>query len=177
MRRIQELERALSDLIDEAEGLDFSVDQEYGVGATAPNEVIQRAKKVLESPGELPNSYVTFLDRIIDDGFGAAKHSYDNDDVKLRGAVAGFEACRGLSPVLLGRLLEKAHQSFLDLRPFGDNPDLEPEYWWRRCFELEVEWVCNVMSAWLMHQGLPTIVPPTARGALKAAEVVGVAAF
>ena len=37
-------------------------------------------------------------------------------------------------------------------------------YWYARCFALEVEWVCNVVSAMLMNEGRPTIVTPTARG-------------
>jgi len=37
-----------------------------------------------------------------------------------------------------------------------------------------MNWVCNVVSALLMNQGLSTIIQPTARGVLKAAEIVGV---
>lgn len=49
------------------------------------------------------------------------------------------------------------------------------EYWEARGFALEVEWVCNVVSAILMNEGKPTIIPPTARGTIRASEIVGIA--
>lgn len=49
-------------------------------------------------------------------------------------------------------------------------------YWYYRCFHVEVEWVCNVVSAALQNQREETIVPPTARGYLKASEILGVSA-
>lgn len=115
----------------------------------------------------------TFTTKIIDDGIAAARESYDRPDEqdKLGGAVAGFEACRGLDPTGLATLLEEAMKD-CDLGRLGEA--LPRRYWYYRCFALEVEWVCNCVSAILSNEGLPTIVIPTARGFLKAAEVVGV---
>jgi hypothetical protein len=50
----------------------------------------------------------------------------------------------------------------------------DPRYWFWRCRAAEIEWVTNVLSNILRAQGLPPIGTMTARGALKAAEIVGV---
>ena len=55
---------------------------------------------------------------------------------------------------------------------------VKDNYWWFRCFQLEVEWVCNVVSAMLMNEGHHTPLLswlPTANGAMKAASIVGIA--
>lgn len=120
-----------------------------------------------------------FLARIIDDGVAAARRDYDKDlprDVAKRmGALAGFEACRGKSLVQLAALLDHARQDTVEaMRARMDDASQVDGYWRRRCYELEVEWVCNVISSALWSQGQATIVTPTARGLLKAAEILGV---
>lgn len=113
--------------------------------------------------------YQQFLTRVIDDGIEAANRDYAHDDHKRHGAVEGFEACRGKSPRELSELLKTAASN--TSLAIEDRVD---DYWRLRCYELEVGWVCNVVSASLMNQGLPTIVTPTARGVMKAASIVGV---
>lgn len=56
-------------------------------------------------------NYNDFLNRIIDDGITAAKRDYENSPDKLKGAVAGFEACRGKSPPELFELLREAGEA------------------------------------------------------------------
>lgn len=114
--------------------------------------------------------YQQFLTRVIDDGIEAAHRDYASDEHKRRGAVEGFEACRGKSPRELGELLATAASNTSRARE-----DRVDDYWRFRCHELEVGWVCNVVSACLHNQGLPTIVTPTARGMMKAAGIAGVA--
>ena len=112
------------------------------------------------------------LKRIIDDGIAVAKADYRLPEQKQKrdGAVAGFEACRGKTPAQLAVLLESARTNTREAhRSEATN------YWEIRCFEAEVEWVCNCVSAILANQHLPVIVTPTYRGVMKAAEVVGVA--
>jgi len=116
--------------------------------------------------------YYEFLDRIIDDGIAAAEADYE-EGPKLDGSVAGFEACRGKPPRSLKELLEQAsaetHNALIANVP-------EEDYWRIRCYEAEVEWVCNCVSVLLMStDDVPVIVPPTARAALKVASIVGVA--
>ncbi len=111
-------------------------------------------------------SYQDLLARVIGDGIEAARVDY-RPGPELDGSVAGFEACRGRTPEQLAALLQEAR---LEARR-GQAGD----YWFWRCRELEVEWVCNVVSAALLNQGLPVIVTPTARGVFKAAEILGVA--
>ncbi len=122
-----------------------------------------------------------FLTRIIDDGVAAARRDYAGDlprDVAKRmGALAGFEACRGKNPVQLVALLDQARQDTVSaMRTRMNDASQVNNYWRQRCYELEVEWVCNVVSSALWNQGQATIVTPTARGLLKAAEILGVQA-
>jgi len=116
--------------------------------------------------------YATFLHRVIEDGLAAARESYARKPDKLEGAVAGFEACRSRSPDELRNLLSEARAR--TARAHSDGTPIE-KYWALVCYDHEVEWVCNCVSAVLMNQGLPTIVPPTARGVVKASQVAGVA--
>ncbi len=113
--------------------------------------------------------YMTFLARVVDEGIKAASESYANKPDKLRGAVAGFEACRGKGPSELKALLESARAA--SARAHTSQAE---NYWETRCFELEIEWTCNVVSSALHNQGQPTIVVPTARGYMKAASILGV---
>lgn len=115
-----------------------------------------------------------FLDRVIDDGIAAAKADYTREDQaeKLRGSIDGFELCRGLNPLQLRDVFTAANQD-------ADRRMLEraPDYWYWRCRALEVEWVCNVVSAALQNQGVEAICGhlPTVRGVMKAADILGVA--
>jgi len=134
-------------------------------------------------------TYEDLLARVIDDGIVAASRDYARSPSKRRGAVAGFEACRGKSPDQLRQLLhdarlatrnatERHHPLYRKrLDAYWETRCYEAEidaYWETRCYEAEIEWVCNVVSAALANQGLPTIVPPTARGVMAAAVVLGV---
>lgn len=113
-----------------------------------------------------------FLTQVIDKGIAAARRDYNRPDQerKLAGSIAGFSACRGLTIDELASLLEAARGATQHARQQDDRKD----YWWFRCFELEVEWTCNCLSCVLMNEGLPTIIPPTARAMMTTAEVVGV---
>jgi hypothetical protein len=117
----------------------------------------------------MATSYLDFLTRVIDDGIAAATLDYKDDPDKLKGAVAGFEACRSKDPTALAQALADARTKTQDA--YRDQAE---NYWETRCFEAEIEWTCNCVSAMLMNQGLTTIVPPTARGVMKAAEILGV---
>ncbi len=116
--------------------------------------------------------YITYLARIIDDGIAAVERDYARDPVKLKGAKEGFEACRGKSPPELQKLLGEARH-----RTAEAYRQVESAYWEIACFEAEVEWTCNCVSAALANEGQPTIVTPTARAVLKVAEVLGVASW
>lgn len=116
----------------------------------------------------MTTTFDEFLFFIIEDGIEAARHDYARDVMKRNGAIAGFEACRSLSPAELAALLLKAHDKTREkyLQQAQD-------YWFWRCREAEIEWVCNVVSAVFYHQGLPVIVPPTLNAVIKAAEILG----
>jgi hypothetical protein len=115
--------------------------------------------------------YLEFLTRVIDDGIAGARKDYEKHPAKLAGAVAGFEACRGRVPADLFELLVEARKRRVAACASGNTL----AHGMVRCFEAEVAWVCNVVSAVLMNERRPVIVAPTARGFMKAATIVGVA--
>lgn len=114
-----------------------------------------------------------FLTRVIDEGIAAAFRDYarPQDRDKQNGAVAGFETCRGLDPEGLRVLLERSAATREAARRIA-----HPRYWMFAGLCAEVEWVCNVVSALLVNDGHSPLAShlPTARGVMKAAEIVGV---
>lgn len=112
------------------------------------------------------------LNWIIDDGIEAARADYKKpkDKLKLDGAIRGFEECRGKSPdeivALYAEAGERQQQAFFDQAA---------DYWYWRCRQAEIEWVMNVLSNIMHAQGWPPIGMMTMRGAMKAAEIIGVA--
>ena len=116
-------------------------------------------------------TYLDFLNCIINDGIEAATADYADDAQKREGAIAGFGACRNKQPAELQALLVGAGKAAVDA--YITEAD---DYWRTKCYYFEVEWVCNCVSAMLCNEGQPTIIVPTARGFMKAAEIVGVSA-
>src|SRR6266850_5912543 len=115
-------------------------------------------------------TYKEFLVEIIEQGIEAVNIDYINDELKRKGAIAGFEACRNKAPEDLLHILHTAQADTQNA--FRSN---DPEYWLHRCFEAEVEWVCNVVSAILVNQRKEPLVSyfPTALGCLQAARILG----
>ena len=114
-------------------------------------------------------NYYEALKTIIDVGIEAVKTDYKDDLQKMEGSIAGFEACRNLEPSQLGNLLNSCHKA-----THNAYVSQTKDYWFIKCYEAEVDWVCNVISAILYNQGMEVIVQPTARGMLMASKVVGV---
>jgi hypothetical protein len=115
-----------------------------------------------------------FLERVIEAGIEGAKHSYrkPEDEYKLRGSINGFEACRGKSITELGQLLkdsrEQTHAALMQVHKAEILPE---DYWQIRCSGLEVEWVCNCVSALIflrpdMLAGNDVLVAPTVRAVM-----------
>ena len=120
-------------------------------------------------------SYDAFLTRIIDDGIAAAEKDYALDQNKREGSVAGFEVCRGKTPEQLAAILRNASARTTEAAVTArENGGWMENYWRIRCFEIEIEWVANVVSAMLQNEGKPVIVPPTCRGVMKVAEILEV---
>ena len=110
-----------------------------------------------------------FLEIIINDGIESVKKCYSKpeDDHKLKGSIDGFEACRNKNPLELRGLFEKTCKERMGA--------FDHDNYWRIAYKnLQVEWVCNCVSAILLNQKLPVIIPPTARGVMRAAEVAGI---
>lgn len=112
-----------------------------------------------------------FTTRVIERGIEAARHDYTRPDQagKLRGSIDGFELCRGLLPHELQSLYiavnQDANQRMMERAE---------DYWYWRCRAMEVEWVCNVVSAVLINQSGPPILShlPTARGVMTASKIL-----
>lgn len=113
-------------------------------------------------------TFENFVARVVDDGVRAATRDYvqERQAPLLEGSLAGFEACRGLEPGELARLLRAAR--IKSASAWRQDPE---ERLWRRGYEAEVEWVCNVVSVLLVQAGLPAIVGPTGRAVTKALDV------
>lgn len=117
------------------------------------------------------------LHRIVEDGIKAAKQSYSKpeQEEKLKGSIDGFNSCVGINigkdsiVVWFQNHLQEANK--LAQEKFGKE---DSDYWYWRCRAAEIEWTCNVLSAVFQAQGWPIIVAPTARGFIKAADIIGV---
>lgn len=107
------------------------------------------------------------LEHVINDGLEAVKDSYKEGSNKLKGSIAGFESCRNKTVQELEQLLNEASQMVYNARLIEHE-----DYWFWRCKQAEIEWVCNVISVILLNEKLPIITAPTARGVLKAAEIL-----
>jgi len=112
----------------------------------------------------------SFLDRIIDDGIIAATADYNDakDKSRLSGSIKGFEACRDKTTDQLIAAWREANES---LRSKMDADNLD-DYWYWNCYQMEIEWVLNCLSVAINKPLLGHL--PTARGVMKAAEVLGV---
>lgn len=117
-------------------------------------------------------NYEEFLDQAINEGIKAAKSDYTDpkDKDRLDGSIAGFEACRKKNPTDLADVFQKASEDMNKAQI-----EQKDNYWWYACFQSEVEWICNVVSAMLVSQGHQSLLSylPTYRGAMKAAEIIG----
>ncbi len=119
-------------------------------------------------------NYYEFLNRVIDEGIAAATADYTKESEKqqLDGSIAGFDACRNLLPEQLVETWQKATDD-MNQAHF----EQKENYWWYCCFQSEVEWVINVVSAMMINERQDPLLSwlPTANGMRKAASIVGVA--
>lgn len=89
-------------------------------------------------------SFTDFLDAVIKGGITDARETYGDQYPDQ-----GFTACRDKTPAQLRELLREA-----------------------RCYEAEIGWVCNVVSALLIGTGVEPIVPITGSGVTRAIEII-----
>jgi len=116
--------------------------------------------------------YQDFLNAIIDDGIESCREAYAGpaDAERREGAIRGFEDCRGKTPAELLALKAEADRAIHDKML-----EQAADYWFWRYRSLQVDWTLNVLSAAAHAHGRPAYVAPTARGMLKAADILGVA--
>lgn len=121
----------------------------------------------------MPMDRQNLLNAIIDDGVTEIPLAYPRPDQKDKreGGIAGFEACRGLDDDGIVSLLAQARD-----RTAKAMTTTDPGYWHHRMYELQIEWVLNVLSAAATANGMKAPAGYTARGMLKAADVLGIAA-
>ena len=130
--------------------------------------------------------YNEFLNIIIDTGIEAAKKDYTKpeDKDRLEGSIAGFEACRNKTPEELpeiystaGEYAHKEAMAYMNYKVGCKDKSKEETilaYRYFRCYQAEVEWVCNVISAMLINQNKPPIFShlPTTRGMMRAIQII-----
>ena len=112
-------------------------------------------------------NWYEFLGKVVNAGENGAKADYSkpSDKMRLDGSLKGFEECWGKSPAELEKLLGEARMRMVEA--FTEDAE---DYWYWKCREAEIEWVCNVMGA---AAGTEIAgVGVTARGMFKAAEIV-----
>jgi hypothetical protein len=117
-------------------------------------------------------TYFEFLDEVINLGIEAAKADYKNDKKDhLDGSVAGFEACRGKEPLELLEVLREANEY-----AYEAHFDRADNYWYFRCYALEVEWVINCVSCLLVNNNEPPLLSwmPTCNAMMLVSKIVGV---
>ena len=121
-------------------------------------------------------NYQEFLEKVINNGIEAVKEDYKPGDNRLKGSIKGFEDCRSRSPNDLYALLiearDAANKKFIETQE-SDKKGVD-EYWYFQSRAGEIEWVCNSVSAMLVNQGLPPLIPPTCRGAMNTARILEV---
>jgi hypothetical protein len=122
-----------------------------------------------------------FLTRVVDDGIASVKSDVHLAEYPKRvaGSIRGFVSCRGKRYEDLGQLLVEANRK-ADLVRMDQESDKSrsydiEDYWEARYVAIQIEWVCNTVSAAAAEQGRPPIVITTARGLMNAARILGVA--
>lgn len=110
--------------------------------------------------------YDEFLTTVIDTGLASVRDSIKDED-KLRGAVAGFEACRG-----------RSEKELLELELWAQREMLAhhgtPLHWEKRYQQLQIEFVVRAVAAAQQSSGMKPIAEVTTRGVMAAANVLGV---
>ena len=127
----------------------------------------------------MPLTYVEFLHEVVERGIKSAQ----GDEIlakyprRLKGSIDGFNACRCKTPEQLAQLLVEANRKTHNARLDAHDKDEEgaEAYWEQNYYGIQVDFVCNVVSAMLMNENKPVIVPPRASGVMVCAEILGVA--
>jgi hypothetical protein len=117
-------------------------------------------------------TYSKFLEEVINVGIASAKEDYKNDKPDhLEGSIAGFEACRGKNPNELIEVWKEAAEYMS--KAFNARAD---NYWYFRCYQLEVEWVMNCVSCLLINNGDQPLLShlPTCNAMTLVSKIVGV---
>lgn len=127
----------------------------------------------------MPMNRNDLLNAICDDAITEIPLAYPRPDQnnKREGAIAAFEDCRGKSDEEIQALLVQAQvhiHARTQSKPLHDRQTDIINYWYWRMYELQVEWVLNVLSAARAANGLVPLTAYTARGVLKAADILGV---
>jgi len=112
--------------------------------------------------------YLDFLNQVINNGIISAKQDYSSirQKNKLDGALTGFEACRNKKP-------EELLEIYKEISAYVTGENRE-NYLWFRCYQAEVEWVCNVVSAFCIGKLQPVLLPgfPTTNAIQQAAKII-----
>jgi len=116
-------------------------------------------------------NYSAFLKEIIKQGIEKAKEDYPEVKSKdeLNGSLAAFKACKSKEP-------EELKEVFNEVTGYTHKAYFQraKEYKWFVAYQLEVEWICNVVSARLVKEGKEALFNrmPTPNGVIKAEKIM-----
>lgn len=123
--------------------------------------------------------YHDFIETVIERGITAAKQSYVRvdstqvvvDKCKLVGSIAGFEACKNKLPQELLVLWVRATDKMNEVAAQKVARDV---YLYWRCYQAEIEYVCDVVSAMLVNSGKRALLKgfPTIQGVNMARKIL-----
>ncbi len=122
--------------------------------------------------------YDQLLERIISEGLAEVHEAYatPNEHHKRDGAIEGFEACRGKTPLELVDCWKEAEAAASKIMRDDREAKTDDQRYWRQRYKaMQIEWVCNVVSVAFVNNGYAPLLGhlPTMRGAMKYAEIVG----
>ena len=133
---------------------------------------------------KIDEQFSKVLEKAIDDGIAEIKihFSLPGNSNNLAGGIAGFEACKGATLEKLCELHNDANEKVRRLLEKlecnkGSIKD-SMNYWYWRYYELQIEFIWNVMSSFLFLKResssylKPDITSTTSRGIAKAARLI-----
>lgn len=112
--------------------------------------------------------YFDFLDKVIADCETSANTHYSSSPSELESALNALKTCKAKTPGELKDIYESAVSASREARF-----EKSSKYTEIRCHEIEVEFICDAVSAILVNSGEePILGKPTKKGFAKAHSVV-----
>lgn len=113
--------------------------------------------------------YFDFLNQTVDHCIAQGElYQIPQEESSMKFHTDGFEACRNKPPHELAALLQESVKNRAE--HFGQS-----DYWYFRRYEVQVEWICNIVSVLLAARGNAPLAAhlPTSAAAEQLARLIG----